>query len=115
VDIYHGSFKGKRGPAQSERCPAAQRVSGKHSIMRVRINEGRPMAVEEGVPARCAICGNGVMHPVIFASRRPFGARSTRATKAQCLKCGSILTYSMTARPDEKTGNPSRPQRHIYG
>jgi hypothetical protein len=22
---------------------------------------------------------------------------------------------SMTARPDEKTGNPSRPQRHIYG
>jgi len=83
--------------------------------MRVRINEGRTMAVEEGAPAGCAICGNGFMHPVIFASGRQFGTRSTRATKAQCLKCGSILTYSMTTRPGEQTGNPPQPQRHIYG
>jgi hypothetical protein len=86
VDIYHGSSKGERGPTQSERSPAAQRVSDKHSIMRVRIDEGRTMAVEEGARAECAICGNGFMHPVIFASRRQFGTRSTRATKAQCLK-----------------------------
>src|ERR1700743_1681294 len=76
--------KGNAG-RRSLSCPAAQRVSEKHSIMRVRINEGRTMAVEEGAPAECAICGNGFMHPVIFASRRQFGTRSTRATKAQCL------------------------------
>ena len=73
------------------------------------------MAVEEGVPAQCAICGNGFVHPVTFASRQQFGTRSTRATKAQCLKCGSILTFSMTTRPGEETGKPLRPQRHIYG
>jgi ribosomal protein S27AE len=79
--------------------------------MCVRSNEVRTMAVEEGVLAECAICGNGFMHPVIIASRREFGIRSTRSTKAQCPKCGSILTYHKTRRTDEDPGNP--PKSHL--
>jgi hypothetical protein len=44
---------------------------------------------------KCKICGNGSLIPITIGGRP--GDRPQRAMKAQCDKCGSVL--SMTAPP----------------
>lgn len=60
----------------------------------------RPCSLQE-VLLKCKICGNGPLIPM-FIGGRP-GDRPQRATKAQCDKCGSVLSMTtLPLSPDSK-------------
>ena len=87
----------KRKPSEDKYDPPATRIGGDQRIMYVANASGEL----RDVLMTCKICANGSMTPLFFGGR-PGDRPQYRDIKAQCDKCGSILSAVPPAsQPDD--------------